>query len=230
MSQTRTVGWVLLLGAVLLFVTEIATAFLFPGNDPVNEALNPLYVPTNVVAAVGSLLLLWALPLVATRGVSGIGRLGSVGALLIFVVGAGFGIFVSTLSAVIYPYLAQHAPAVLKAELPGFDLFLLLVLLAWLLGATLLGIALLRSSAAGTRVPGCLLLASAVMTVVGVGIHSVGTQSLWLNVFADLNSFLLFVALGWLGWLLTGRDSKAVASAGEREHGHLTAVQPSTES
>lgn len=229
MSQTRAIGWVLLMGAALLIIAEVPEALLFPGNEPVREALNPLYVPANVGSAVGAMLLLWALPAMVARRANGLGRLGAAGAFLIVVVAAAFGIFFSTLSAVIYPDLARHEPAALVAEFPAFDAFFLVVVLAWLAGATLLGIALLRTPAAGTRWPGYLLLASAVTTVVGVAIHSAGTRSLLLDVVADLNAFLLFVALGWLGWLLITRGSETKAGAAGREHGHLTPAEPSTE-
>jgi hypothetical protein len=51
MSQTRKVGWVLLMGAALLFVAEIPNALLFIGEHPVQDVLNPLYVPSNAVSA-----------------------------------------------------------------------------------------------------------------------------------------------------------------------------------
>ena len=65
--------------------------------------------------------------------------------------------------------------------------------------------------------------------VVGAVIHNLGTQILWLNVLADLNSFLLFIALGRLGGLLISERPRASASVLEREPGHLTVPQPSTD-
>ncbi len=119
MSQTRKVGWVLLMGAALLFVAEIPNALLFIGEHPVQDVLNPLYVPSNAVSAIGALLWLWALPAAVALRAGGPGRLGSAGTFLIFAVAAGVVVFSGTLSAVVFPYLTQHTLAELNSVRRG---------------------------------------------------------------------------------------------------------------
>ena len=56
--QTFRIGGVALLaGAVLSFLTTLLNTFLFVGNDPTPYAGNPLFVPVNILNALGTGLL-----------------------------------------------------------------------------------------------------------------------------------------------------------------------------
>jgi len=98
--QTFRIGGVALLaGAVLSFLTTLLNTFLFVGNDPTPYAGNPLFVPVNILSALGTGLLLVGVPLLYVSRPEGWGALGLVGFALLFTTGLMFGIFFSLFSA-----------------------------------------------------------------------------------------------------------------------------------
>ncbi len=114
----RLAGLALMVGAVLAFVGSLLNTFLFTGNDPTPYAGNPLFVPVNILSALGSALLLLGLPVLYLSRPEGWGVLGLIGFVLVFATGLMFGIFFSLMSALLLPYLVQHAPDTVKGNGP----------------------------------------------------------------------------------------------------------------
>jgi hypothetical protein len=215
MSQSRVAGWALLVGALLTFVSDIPGNLLFPGIDMAHEVMHPLNGPVHLTQASGCLLLLWGLPTLAAYGPKGLGWLGGIGALLIFVALAVIGVFFSLVAVLLTPFLAQHAPEWFVAgPSPGILASYLVANLAQLSGTVLLGIALLRSSSFD-RWPIYVLLASAPLLVVrSILGETMGVDfpfSPVLGVIAALADRLLVIALGWLGWLMTASQAQPIA-------------------
>ncbi|MBO0705565.1 MAG: hypothetical protein J2P39_09615 [Candidatus Dormibacteraeota bacterium] len=188
---------------------------LFGGSDEARYAQHVLFVPTNVVAVVGALLLLWALPLVyaspRTRGLGVIGRLGTA---LIFIAGSLFGVFSSLMGAILLPYLATRIPGMFSDSGPaGLLVFFMVATLCLVLGAILLAVPMVRGRVF-TRWTGYVLLASAVFGVVGFLVSGPSTTPLPGIIAQALNTFLLFVGLGWMGYHLITmpRSEEALAS------------------
>jgi hypothetical protein len=189
-------------GAVVSFVASLLNSLLFSGNDPTPYAGNGLFVPINLLSALGAGLLLLGLPVLYLSRPEGWGVLGLVGFVLVFATGLMFGIFFSLLGALLLPYLAQHAPDTLKGNgPPAFFPFFILGTVVEVIGLLLLALPLARGFVA-ERWVGYVLLAAAVLSVVGFFVGGNGPTSPLLALLGDLGSLLLFVALGWLGYLL----------------------------
>ena len=197
----RLAGIALVVGAVLSFVTSLLSSLLFAGNDPTPYAGNPLFVPVNLLGVLGTARLLFGVPLLFVSRPEGWGVLGLVGFALLFLTGVMFGIFFSLFSALFVPYLVQHAPNVLKGNGPPalFPFFIGGTLLE-VIGAVLIAVPILRGLVARREV-GYLLIAAAVMAVVGFAVGGNGSNVL-LSLVGNLSNLLLFGALGWLGYLL----------------------------
>src|SRR2546421_9509967 len=163
----RLAGFAMVVGAVLAFVGNLVTTFLFTGNDPTPYAGNPLFVPINILSALGSALLLLGLPVLYLSRPEGWGVLGLIGFVLVFATGLMFGIFFSLMSALLLPYLVQHAPDTLKGNgPPAFFPYFIAGTLFEVVGMLLLAFPIVRGVIA-ERWVGYVLLAAAVLSVVG---------------------------------------------------------------
>ncbi len=196
-------GMALLAGAVLSFLTTLLNTFLFVGNDPTPYASNPLFVPLNILNALGTGLLLVGVPLLYVSRPEGWGALGLVGFALLFTTGLMFGIFFSLFSALFVPYLVQHAPSAVRGNgPPALFPFFIVGTVFEVVAVVLLAVPVLRGLVAGRGVA-YVLLAAAVMAVVGFVVGGGnGPSNPVLALVGNLSSLLLFVALGWLGYLL----------------------------
>jgi hypothetical protein len=207
MGGLRLTGLALLAGAGLRLGALLPLTFLLSGGgrDPY-AALDPLYVPVNLVAAVGSVLVLWGLPQVYADGARGLGRTGGLGVFLLVVVEVMFGVFLSLLSALVNPWVAAQAPALLAGPGPAAFLpFFVGGTVLEVLGCGLLALALGRFSSA-SRGPGLLLALAAVTAVVGfIAEESGSLRGIGAVLAGNLSFFPLLVALGWLGWLMATR-------------------------
>ena len=199
----RLAGMALMVGAVLSFVGNLLNTLLFSGNDPTPYAGNPLFVPVNLLSVLGTALLLFGLPVLYLSGPEGWGVLGLIGFLLVFATGLMFGVFFSLLGALLLPYLVQHAPDTVKGNgPPAFFPFFIVGTVFQVVGLLLLAVPIVRGFVA-ERWVGYVLLAAAVLGVVGffLGGGSGPTNPL-IALIGSLGTLLLFVALGWLGYLL----------------------------
>jgi hypothetical protein len=197
----RLAGVALVAGAVVSFVTTLLGSLLFAGNDPTPYAGHPLFVPVNLLAVLGTALLLFGVPLLYVSRSEGWGVLGLVGFGLLFLTGVMFGVFFSLFSALFVPYLVQQAPNAVKGNGPPalFPFFISGTVIE-IVAAVLIAVPVLRGRVA-TRAIGYVLLAAAVMAVVGFLTGGNGNNPL-LSLVGNLSNLLVFVALGWLGYLL----------------------------
>jgi hypothetical protein len=193
----------LMVGAVLAFVGDLLNTLLFSGNDPTPYAGNPLFVPVNLLSVLGTALLLFGLPMLYLSGPEGWGVLGLIGFLLVFATGLMFGVFFSLLSALLLPYLVQHAPDTVKGNgPPAFFPFFIVGTVFEVVGLALLAVPIVRGVVA-ERWLGYVLLAAAVLGVVGFFLGGGnGPPNPLIALIGSLSSLLLFVALGWLGYRL----------------------------
>jgi hypothetical protein len=195
-------GLALVVGAVISFVATLLNTILFSGNDPTPYAGNALFVPVNVLSALGAGLLLLGLPVLYLSRPEGWGVLGLIGFVLVFATGLMFGIFFSLLSALLLPYLAQQAPATVKGNgPPAFFPFFIFGIVVEVIGLLLLAVPIVRGFVA-ERWVGYVLIAAAALGVVGFFVSGNGPTNPLLALLGNLGSLLLFVALGWLGYLL----------------------------
>jgi hypothetical protein len=201
----RIAGIALIGGAVLSFVTSLLTSLLF-SDDPISYAGNPLFVPVNLLSVLGTALILFGVPLLYVSRPEGWGVLGLVGFALLFATGLIFGVFVSLFWALFLPYLVQHAPTVVQGTNgpPLLFPFLILGTIFEVIAAVLIAVPIIRGLVANRGI-GYVLIAAAVMAVVGffIGIGSGNSSpNPLLALVANLSNLLLFIALGWLGYLL----------------------------
>jgi hypothetical protein len=199
----RLAGVALVAGAALSFVATVLNSLLFAGNDPTPYAGNALFVPVNILGALGTGLLLLGLPALYLSRPEGWGVLGLIGFVLVFATGLMFGIFFALFSAVLLPYLVQHAPAAVKGDgPPSFFPFFILGTVFEVVGLLLMAVPIVRGFVA-ERWLGYLLLAAAVLGVVGFFLGgSNGPSNALIALIGNLPGLLLFVVLGWLGYLL----------------------------
>jgi hypothetical protein len=199
----RLAGLALVVGAVLSFVGTVLNSLLFTGNDPTPYAGNALFVPVNILSAVGAGVLLLGVPALYLSRPEGWGVLGLIGLVLVFATGLMFGIFFSLLSALLLPYLVQQAPATVKGNgPPSFFPFFILGTVFEVVGLLLMAVPIVRGFVAA-RWLGYVLLAAAVLGVVGFFLGgSNGPSNALIALIGNLPGLLLFVVLGWLGYLL----------------------------
>ena len=196
-------GLAIVVGAVLSFLATLVTALVFIGPNPSPYANNPLFVPVNLLGALGTALVLLGLPLLYLAWAEGWGMVGLIGFVLLFFTGLMLGVFLSLLSVVLVPYLVQNAPNTFKGNgPPAFFPFFITGLVFQVVALVLLAIPILRGLVA-ERWVGYVLLASAVLVVVSFFVSGPnGPTNALISVISNLNAFALFVALAWLGYRL----------------------------
>lgn len=203
----RISGRALVVGAVAFIVHLVARSVITAGADPATVATADLWVPINSLGVFGAALVLLGLPALYARLAGPTGMLGLAGVVLIGLAWMLFGMFLSLYAALVAPWLADQAPALVTgaAPLPGGIIIAFMVGLgAELAGSVLLAIPFMRG-AVQPRWVGYLLPAAAVLRVVGNVIAPTGpATNLAINLLSNLGPMLLLVALGYLGsqlWL-----------------------------
>src|SRR3979411_3221982 len=188
----RLAGLALVVGAVISFAGTLLGALLFAGNDPTPYAGNALFVPINILNVLGSALLLLGLPVLYLSRPEGWGVLGLIGFILIFAVGLMFGVFFDLLGALFVPYLVQHAPDTLKGNVPpAFFPYFIAGTLFEVVGMLLLAVPIVRGVIA-ERWGGYVLLAAAVLSVVGFFLGGNGPSNPLIALIGNLGTPLLF--------------------------------------
>ena len=199
------IGGVAVVAGALAYVLHIVVrSMLTAGVDPATSAEAPLWVPVNALGAAGAAMVLIGLPAVADRIAARVGRAGLTGLALIALSWIFFGPFLSLHGALVQPWLAAEAPRLLSdssATPSGFVAAFGLGLIAWLAGAVMLAIPLLKDREA-PRWVGIMLPASALWFLVGsLVIAPDGPASnLAVNLLSNLGPVLLLIVLGYLGF------------------------------
>ena len=124
-----------------------------------------------------------------------------------------FGLFLSLYGALVLPWLAEEAPRLVAASAPtrlGFFVAFALGLLAWLLGAVLLAVPLVRGQARARWV-GYVLPASALWVLVGNFVIAPDgpASNLAVNLLSNLGPVLLLIGVGYLGFRAWAESSPA---------------------
>jgi hypothetical protein len=197
-------GLLVFVGAVAYVAHVVVRSVLTAGADPAVSAQTSLWVPVNVLGALGAALALLGLPAVYARMARQGGLPGLVGFALIEMSWMFFGLFLSLYGALVLPWLAAQAPQLVdgSSSTPsGVVVAFALGLLAWLLGAVLLAVPFLRRLARAWWV-GFVLPASALWALVGVFVIAPNgpASNLEVNLLSNLGPALLMLALGYLGF------------------------------
>jgi hypothetical protein len=203
----RLSGLALLAGAVAFVAHVAARSAITAGAEPGSYLRGGLWVAVNALGALGAALVLLGLPGAYARPASSGGLPGLIGIALIAVAWMFFGVFLSLYGALVAPWLADQAPALVAASatIPAaFVVAFLAGLAAQLAGTALLAIPFLRGRAR-PRWIGYLLPASAIWTVAGDLLAPSGpAANLALNLLSNLGPVLQLAALAELGrrtWL-----------------------------
>ncbi len=196
-------GTLLLIGAVAFVAHLVMRSALTAGVDPAVSAQGELWVPVNALGAIGAILVLVGLPGVFLRLAGHVGPHGMVGFVLIEVSWMFFGLFLSLYGALVLPWLADQAPRLVAGSTPapaGIVVTFALGLLAWLVGAVLLAIPIVRG-VAGPRWVGYVLPASALWALTGSFVLAPDgpADNLAVNLLSNLGPMLLLIGLGYLG-------------------------------
>ncbi len=159
----RSSSIVLRLGAMVALIANVASGLLFPDHNSLTAPLQPLYVPLNLPSIIGVGLLPFGLPGWYARHSDELGRRGLVGAVLVAVTLLIAGIFMGLYTAIVMPFAAAEAPALVS---PGPVLLpvLLITVVAEIVGPLLVGWDMLRHSV-GPRWAAWTMLASAPVTL-----------------------------------------------------------------
>lgn len=144
----RLSGGTLIAGSLLILISTILNAVLFPGHSSTpQQVVSFAWLLTTFITIVGALLFVIGLPGMYLRQAGRAGAVGLIGFILlllgIFLQGAGFSI----VQIIILPFLAQKAPQLMGGNSLPLSGFLLLIVsgLMYIIGAILLGIATMRT-------------------------------------------------------------------------------------
>jgi hypothetical protein len=196
-------GLIVVAGAAAFVLHVVLRSVLTAGVDPATSAQDGLWVPVNALGALGAALVLLGLPALQVRMTTRGGRPALVGFALIEVSWAFHGLFLSLYGALVLPWLADRAPRLIasSSSIPvAFVVALILGLLAWLVGAVLLAVSLVRGPSR-ERWVGYVLPASAVWVLVGSFVIAPDgpASNLAVNLLSNLGPVLLLGGLGYLG-------------------------------
>jgi hypothetical protein len=178
----RLSGISLLVGSVLAVIGAILGLL---NGDPTST----MTVAGAVVGFVGGALILLGLPGMYARQAQRAGILGLIGTTLMIVYILVLGTFGNALNALVLPFIATHAPSLLKSDLPAVDLFFMLGGLLGVVGGILLGIAIMRAAVL-PRWAGLLLMVGVVLQFAGDFLQSP---------IANLGFLFVMIAFAWLG-------------------------------
>jgi hypothetical protein len=199
------IGGLLVLTGAVAYVAHVGVrSVLTAGVDPSVSAQTNLWVPINVLGALGAALVLLGLPAVYARMAGQGGLTGLVGFALIEISWMFFGLFLCLYGALVLPWLAAQAPQLVDGSSPtplGVVVAFTLGLLAWLLGAVLLAVPFV-GRLARVRWVWFVLPASALWALVGIFVIAPnGPESnLAVNLLSNLGPVLLLLGLGRLGF------------------------------
>jgi hypothetical protein len=204
--------------AGLLFGTFM---FFHPSND-FQGALNPIWTPVHVLWLVSYLLILLGLNVLPRQSANTVGRLDSIAYLLAFL-GTALSLPIAVWDSFIVPYLAVHAPDMIKQieelslETPvlAFRIIFFIAVITFSLGFMLIGLSILRSPRQvpkqSPRVPrlagGLLSIGAPLFWIGAIGF----SQSSLGNSVTMLGAVLFGVGLEWLGYVLWSRLEKSVS-------------------
>jgi hypothetical protein len=220
-SQLFRIGGLTLVAGAIAFIAHlVARSAVTAGADPATLYQGGLWVPINVLGALGAALVLLGLPATYARIAGTAGVVGLVGVVLIALAWLFFGVFLSLYGALVAPWLANQAPALVASSAPlpfGFLVAFLVGILAELVGTVLLAIPFLRGRVQ-PRWVAYALPAAAILTVIGDLLAPTGpAANLGINLLSNVGPVVLMVALGELGFR-TWSEHRPVKQAETKVH------------
>jgi hypothetical protein len=209
----RLSGIILLIGSLLGGFGSILHTVLFPENNPTaQQILETPFILDAVLFLCWALLLALSLPAFYLRQAARAGAMGATG-LVLFLLGIlQGGVAFANAQLVVFPYLAQSAPALLPAggtgPVAGFLLWIALPPLLVASGAILLGVATRRAHVfpGGT---GVLLISSGVLMLLSLPPLPAPFGAI-ISLVANVT---FFIAFGWGAYLLITGAREAAGAA-----------------
>lgn len=206
----RISGLGMVIGALAFMAHIVLRSVATAGVEQITFAQQGLWIPLNLLGAVGAALVLWGLPVLYAKLAEPTGWLGLLGVVLLAIAWIFFGLFLSLYSSLVVPWLAAQAPALIDAAAPlpaAFLIAYIAALVVEFVGCVLLAIPFLRSHAE-PRWIGYLLPIAAIWTVAGTLLAPSGpAANLVINLLSNLGPVLLMAALGYLGLQLWAEDA-----------------------
>ncbi len=202
----RISGCCLLAGAMVFVVHIVLRSAITAGLEPTSLAKQGLWVPINAVGVTGALLVLLGLPGMYAHMAGAAGWPGLIGIGLLSVAWMFFGLFLSLYSVLVFPWLADKAPALVAPSTPlppALVMAFITGLVAWLAGTVLFAIPFIRRRVR-PRWVGYVLPVSALWAVIGnlIVAPSGPASNLLVNLLSNLGPVLLMAGLGPLGYRL----------------------------
>jgi len=228
----RLSGLALVIGTVLWAVSQIVSGVVFPDNNDVAAATNPLNILLGLVSVVGTILALLGLPGMYARTAHEGGLAWLVGMALTAITGMLFGVFLGLMGVIVFPALASRAADLFsEGPPPAFFALFIVATLTNVSGAILMAIPMIRRGIYA-RWCGYVLLVGAVLAVIGFFASGAlpprrrrlrwraqaqrpcpGATSLIGQILSVISPLPLAVVLGWAGYRLWSTD-KAPAIEG----------------
>jgi hypothetical protein len=179
------------------------SSLAYPSNDPTAYVKDPAWAATNLIGIVAVLLVIVGLPGLYAGRADRAGRLGLTALVAIGISGLMFPFFFGLVSLMIFPWLADKAPALVSGSNsgpPSFFVFFIIGTIIQLVGTVLLAILFLG----GRLLPlwiGFVFAASAIMAVVGFFLSGPnGPSNLIVNLLSNLSPLLLLAGLTYMGY------------------------------
>ncbi len=206
----RLSGGTLIAGSLLSIVNSILSHVLYPSpNTTPQQAMSLPWLLVTLVIVIGLLLFVIGLPGMYLRQAERAGVLGLVGFILVFFGSLLAGAFF-TLRVTVFPLLAQVAPKLLEGEILPGGMFLLLLVFSLLdmIGAILLGIAIMRAHVF-PRLAGVLLIIAGI----GMLLAFFSPIPLILAIIETISSIAFDAAFLWCGYVLLAGGRGTVEAA-----------------
>lgn len=198
-------------GAVVFIIHIVLRSIVTAGSAPASFAQQSAWAPISALGVLGALLVLVGLPGMYAWKMMRFGVSGLIGVVLIAVAWLFIGLFLSLYSALILPWLADRAPALIAVAAPlpvAFVLAFAIGLIAWIGGCLLLAIPFIRKQAQPTWV-GYSLVLSAAWIVIGNVILAPGglASNLAINLVSNLAPVFLLIGIATLGYCMVLEQS-----------------------
>lgn len=212
----RISGLSLLSGALVFILHTILRSMITAGPEAATFALDRMWVPVNILGVVGAILVLLGLPAMYAHTSARFGTAGLIGIVLLAVAWMFIALFLSLYSALIVPWLADKAPALIDTAAPlpsAFIIAFALGLLAWLAGSVLLALPFVRHRLQPAWVGYALILSAIWMLIGDIVIAPSGpASSLALNLLSNMGPVILLVGVAYLGYHMFAEQRPAAPS------------------
>jgi len=191
----RLSGISLFIGSLLVTLGVIPVFFI--GDD----STSTIAATAALLRVLGGMLIVVGLPGMYSRQAQRAGLLGLIGFLSTLFYILILGVAGDTINAFVMPFLASHAPALLKGSQPsGLEAFFIVGQLLAFVGGILLGIATLRA-AIFSRWASLLLIVGATLSFIG---------NFLLPIIGTVGVVMFLVGLTWLGFGMQSYRQPAV--------------------